>query len=145
MEIVRTVTVDREPGEVFAYLSDFTTTTEWDPGTVRTTLDTGTGGVGTRYRNVSRFMGRQTELTYEVTEHEAPTRLQLRGENRTVVAHDTITLTPSSGGGTQVTYRARFVFKGVARLIAPLTATAFRRLGDRAAVGLRSALDAQRR
>ena len=45
---------------VFAYLSDFTTTTEWDPGTVRTTRESGDGGIGTRYRNVSRFLGRET-------------------------------------------------------------------------------------
>ena len=47
MLIERTVTVDRPPAEVFAYLADFTTTTEWDPGTVRTTRESGDGGVGT--------------------------------------------------------------------------------------------------
>ena len=140
MEIVRNVSVDRPLAEVFAYLSDFTTTTEWDPGTVRTTRESGDGGVGTRYRNVSRFMGRQTELTYVVTEHEPPTRLALRGENKTVVANDTMTLAPTSGGGTQVTYRAVFTFKGAARILAPFTAPAFRRLGDKAADGLRAAL-----
>jgi len=140
MEIMRTVTVDRSLPEVFAYLSDFTTTTEWDPGTVRTTRDSGDGGVGTRYLNVSTFLGRETEITYVVTEHEPPTRLMLRGENRTVVAHDTMTLTPDAGGGTQVTYRATFTFKGWVRLLAPITAPAFRRLGDKAADGLRAAL-----
>ena len=140
MVIVRTVTVARPVAEVFAYLSDFTTTTEWDPGTVRTTRESGDGGVGTRYRNVSRFMGRQTELTYVVTEHEPPTRLALRGENKSVVANDTMTLAATSGGGTQVTYRAVFTFKGAARILAPFTAPAFRRLGDKAADGLRAAL-----
>lgn len=140
MEIVRTVAVDRPPPEVFAYLCDFTTTTEWDPGTVRTTRLDGDGGVGTRYHNVSTFMGRRTELTYAVTEHEPPQRLALRAENRTVVAHDTMTLTPLAADCTEVTYRAVFTFKGWARLIAPFTAPAFRRLGDKAADGLRAAL-----
>lgn len=142
MEIVRTVTVDRPLAEVFAYLSDFTTTTEWDPGTVRTTRKDGDGGfgVGTRYHNVSTFMGRETELTYVATEHEPPVRLALRGENQTVVAHDTMILTPTAGGGTEVTYRAEFTFKGWARFAAPFTALAFRRLGDRAADRLRATL-----
>jgi len=140
MEIVRTVRVDRQMPEVFDYLSDFTTTNEWDPGTVRTSRQSGDGGVGTRYQNVSKFMGRKTDLAYVVTEHEPPTRFALRGENKTVVAHDTMSLTPTTGGGTQITYRATFTFKGLARLVAPLTAPAFRRLGDKAADGLRAAL-----
>jgi uncharacterized protein YndB with AHSA1/START domain len=140
MEIVRTVNVARPVPQVFAYLSDFTTTTEWDPGTVRTTREAGSGGVGTRYRNVSTFMGRQTELTYVVTEHQPPSRLALRGENKTVRADDTMTLEPTADNGTKVTYRAVFTFKGAARLVAPFTAPAFRRLGDKAADGLRTAL-----
>lgn len=140
MEIVRTLTVSRPPEEVFAYLHDFTTTGEWDPGTIRTTLEAGDGGVGTRYHNVSRFLGRRTELTYVVEEVVPPRRFRLRGENRTVTAHDTMTLNPTASGGTELTYRAEFAFKGVARLVAPLAAPAFRRLGNEAEKGLREAL-----
>ena len=140
MQIVRTITVSRGAEEVFAYLSDFTTTEEWDPGTVRTTRESGDGGVGTRYHNVSKFLGRETELTYVVEEAESPRRLRLRGENKTVVAHDTMTLEPTPSGGTELTYRAEFEFKGVAKLVAPLAATAFKKLGDEAEQGLREAL-----
>lgn len=132
MEIVRTITVTRSPEEVFAYLHDFTTTEEWDPGTIRTTRESGGGGVGTRYHNVSRFLGRKTELTYVVEQVDPPRLFRLRGENATVVAHDTMTLTPTSSGGTEVTYRAEFELKGLARLAAPLLAPALRRLGDEA-------------
>ena len=38
------------PDRVFEYLSDFTTTTEWDPGTVAERVS-GDGGVGTTYRS----------------------------------------------------------------------------------------------
>ena len=112
MKIVRTVATDRPRSEVFAYLSDFTTTEEWDPGTLRTTRESGDGGVGTRYRNVSKFLGRETELTYVVEESSPPHRLRLRGENDTLVAHDTMTLSETPGGGTELTYRADFAFKG---------------------------------
>jgi uncharacterized protein YndB with AHSA1/START domain len=139
MEISRTLQVPRSPEEVFAYLQDFTTTEEWDPGTVRTTRLEGDGGVGTRYRNVSRFLGRETELEYVVEEADSPGLLRLRGENKTVISEDTMTLTPTSAG-TELTYRAEFTFKGVARVVAPLLAPAFKRLGDEAEKGLREAL-----
>ena len=147
MEIERTVTVDQPVERVWAYLSDFTSTTDWDPGTVRTERVSGEGGVGTRYHNVSKFLGRETELDYLVVEHEPDRRLALRGENATVVAHDTMTFVPAAarsgttaGEGTTVTYRAEFEFKGLARYVAPLLSPALRKLGDDAERGLREAL-----
>ena len=41
MRIVRTVTADVPLSAVFAFLSDFTTTMQWDPGTVRTDAESG--------------------------------------------------------------------------------------------------------
>lgn len=145
MEIERSVTVAHPVDRVFAYLSDFTTTTEWDPGTVSTERVAGEGDVGTRYHNVSTFLGRQTELDYLVVEKVPNERFALRAENATVVANDTMTFvrttSPSGGGeGTTVTYRADFEFKGLAKLVAPLLAPAFKKLGDDAERGLRDAL-----
>ena len=142
MIVTRTVTVDRPVGAVFDYVSDFTTTTEWDPGTVRTIRVTGDGGTGTTYRNTSRFLGRTTELTYVVREWSPGERISLRGENPTVVALDTMTLRQLEPGRTELTYRAEFTFKGAWRLVAPLLAPAFRRLGDQAQAGLSHALHA---
>jgi len=139
MIVSREVTTATQVGKVFAYLSDFETTTQWDPGTVRTTRVDGDGGVGTVYRNTSTFAGRTTDLTYVVTRVRAPELIQLRGENATVVAVDTMTLAETPDG-TRVTYRAEFTFKGVWRFVAPLLAPAFRRLGDQAEAGLRTAL-----
>ena len=137
--IKRTVTVQRPVADVFAYLSDFTTTNEWDPGTVETRRIGGDGGVGTSYHNTSKFAGRETELVY-VVEEVVPNQLfALRGENRTVVAHDTMTFR-EVGTGTEVTYLAEFTFKGVAKYLAPLLAPAFKKLGDEAEQGLREAL-----
>jgi len=146
MIITRTVKADRPAGAVFDYVSDFTTTTEWDPGTVRTVRLDGDGDVGTTYRNTSRFLGRTTELTYVVLQRVPDQRIRLRGENATVVALDTMTLRQPQPGTTELTYRAEFTFKGLWRLLAPLLkpllAPAFRRLGDQAEAGLRRALNA---
>ncbi len=68
MRLHRSVTVEKPLDTVFGYLSDFTTTTQCDPGTVKTVRTSGDGGLGTEYLNTSAFagatMGRNTEVTY---------------------------------------------------------------------------------
>ena len=139
MILRREVTAKSSPKAVFAYLSDFSTTTEWDPGTVKTVRASGDGGVGTVYRNRSRFAGRESELTYTVIERRDPEMIRLRGENDAVTAIDTITVTPTSSG-SRVVYEAIFRFKGVRKVAVPFLGRAFKKLGDEAEVGLREAL-----
>lgn len=136
MQLDRTVTVPRPVDRVFGFLADFTTTEQWDPGTVSTERLSGDGGVGTRYRNVSRFLGRRTELDYVVADLQAPRLIRLRGRNSTVTATDTMQIAATDDGATRGRYRAEFEFHGPARLIAPLLWPALQRLGDRAAAQL---------
>ena len=140
MKLRRTVVVDKPLNAVFDYLSDFTTTTEWDPGTVTTVRQHGNGGIGTTYLNTSQFLGRVTELTYVVRELVDMQLIALRGENNTLTAVDTMTFRPVPSG-TEVTYSAEFTFKGVSRFVAPLLRPAFERLGNEAETGMRKALN----
>jgi uncharacterized protein YndB with AHSA1/START domain len=139
MKLSKTVVTDKPLGRVFDYLSDFTSTTDWDPGTVTTVRQAGDGGVGTSYLNTSEFLGRRTELRYVVEEFEPNARIRLRGENKTVISVDTMTFR-ATGTGTEVTYTAEFTFKGAVRYVAPLFRPALARLGDQAEAGLRQAL-----
>jgi Polyketide cyclase / dehydrase and lipid transport len=140
MRLQKTVIVDKPLDAMFDYLSDFTTTTEWDPGTVATVNHHGDGGVGTTYLNTSTFLGRTTQLTYIVSEFIPGKRIRLRGENKTVIAVDTMTFR-NVGAGTEVTYTAEFTFKGPSRIAAPLLKPAFERLGKQAEAGMRKALN----
>jgi uncharacterized protein YndB with AHSA1/START domain len=146
MEITRTIESTTPVDKVYAYLSDFTTTNEWDPGTVETKRISGSGGVGTEYHNVSKFMGRKTELVYTTKQLDPSARIVLEGNNKTVRATDTMTLTETAGGGTRVVYNAKFDFKGVvgkvAPALSPLLGPAFKKLGDEAEVEMKRALDA---
>ena len=135
----RTVRVDQPLDRVYDYLRDFENSEEWDAGTVRTTRTDGDGGVGTTYENVSRFMGKETTLTYVVVALERPRTIALRGENKTVVAHDTMQLT-GDDTYTEVHYRAEFEFQGFAKYLEPLLTLALKRLGDDAEDSLRLAL-----
>lgn len=144
MEITRTVETRAPREKVFAYLSDFTSTNEWDPGTVETRRMSGDGGVGTRYLNTSSFLGRKTRLEYVVVDRVENERIVLQGNNKTVKAVDTMTM-DASASGTRLTYNAAFEFKGLTKLLAPLMAPvlvlAFKKLGDEAEAGLQKALD----
>ena len=140
MKLLKTVVAGKPLDAVFGYLSDFTTTTDWDPGTVTTVRRHGNGGVGTTYLNTSTFLGRRTQLTYVVEELVDQQLIQLRGENKTVIAVDTLTFRPVASG-TEVTYAAGFTFKGLSRIVAPLLKPAFERLGNKAEAGLRTALN----
>jgi hypothetical protein len=140
MRLFRTVVAEKPVRAVFDYLSDFRSTTEWDPGTVSTLRRQGDGDVGTTYLNTSRFLHRTTQLTYVVEEFVDQQFIRLRGENRTVISIDSMTF-QAVGSATEVTYAAEFTFKGLARLTTPLLTRALERLGDQAATGMREALN----
>ena len=128
------------PQEAFAYLSDFSTSAEWDPGVVEAErVGAATAGEGTEFRLVAEFLGRKTPLTYRVVEYEPPRAVTFLGENATVVSHDRITL-ETTATGTRVTYDADLRLKGLLRVADPLLRLAFSRVGDRALAGLREVL-----
>lgn len=139
IEMQREVSTAAAPDAVFAYLADFTTTEQWDPGSVRTTRISGDGGVGTRYANTSQFAGRTSDLTYEVIGLTPGRSIQLRGENDSLTAHDIITVTPHQDGSL-VTYRIEFAFQGLLRLAEPLLRVAVNKLMNNGVEGLQREL-----
>ncbi len=140
LHVERTITTPAARPRVFAWLSDFRTTEVWDPGTIRTTLLTGDGEVGTVYANESRFAGRTVRLEYVVTELVPDKLIVLRGEGPSVVTHDRMSLRDLSKGGTELVYSARFDFSGTAGLVSPLLRPLLRRIGDETAARLRETL-----
>lgn len=131
------IDVQQPRDEVFAYLSDFSTTQEWDPGVVEAErLNNQPVQAGTEFRLVAEFLGRKNELTYRIVEYEPPHAVTFLGENASVVSRDRITFEPSADGGTHVTYDAKLDLKGVLKIADPLLGLAFNRVGDRALAGL---------
>ena len=124
------------PDEAFAYLSDFSTSVEWDPSVVEAGRGgTGPVGQGSEFRLVAEFLGRKTPLTYRIVEYEPPTAVTFVAENATVISRDRITL-ETIATGTRVTYDADLRLKRLLRLADPLLALAFNRIGNQALAGL---------
>ncbi|HUO47835.1 MAG TPA: SRPBCC family protein [Acidimicrobiales bacterium] len=132
----------RRAQETFEYLSDFSTTAEWDPGVVEAErVSSGPVGLGSAFRVVASFLGRRVSLDYRVVEFEPNRRVVLRADAPTVCSVDEITVVPTDVGSV-VTYDADLRVRGLFRLADPLLALAFRRIGDRARDGLVRALAA---
>jgi uncharacterized protein YndB with AHSA1/START domain len=139
----RTVVTSWDAESVFDYLLDFEHAEEWDAGTLTCERLEGDGGVGTRYRNVSKFLGRETTLDYEVEKVVPGRQFVITGANKTVESEDTVIVTPTISGGAEVEYRARMTFKGVAAMVSPLLTPFLKRLADDTEARLRDTLEAR--
>ena len=138
--IERTVTVSTPLERVWAFLTDFTTTEQWDPPTVSTSLASGDGGVGSVYRNVSSILGHDTEIEYTVVEVEPMKTFRLEGTASSMAMLDTMTFA-EEGGRTTVTYTAEFKPEGATRLLEPLMPLGLKKLGDDAAESMQRELE----
>jgi carbon monoxide dehydrogenase subunit G len=138
--IERTITVDTPLERVWAFLSDFTTTEQWDPPTVSTTLISGDGGVGSVYKNVSKILGHDTEIEYTVLELAPMSVFRLQGKTSSMTMLDTMQF-EQVGERTTVTYTAEFNPEGAAKLIEPLMPLGLKKLGDDAAESMRRELE----
>jgi carbon monoxide dehydrogenase subunit G len=137
-----TIETDWRPEDAFDYMADVRNFAAWDPGVRRVTVvQCGEAGVHDAY-DVDVRVGRATmTLRYEVVASERPRRVLLRAETSTVRSIDEIRVEPC-GPGSIVTYDARLELRGALGVASPFAGLAFRRIGDRAAAGLRRALAA---
>ncbi len=136
------VDTSRPRDEMFAYLSDFSSTQEWDPGVIEAKrLGDAPIHEGTEFRLLTSFLGRKIPLTYRIVEYDPPNAVTFRGESSTVVSLDRITFEPSKRG-TRITYDADLALKGSFKLAGPLLGVAFKRVGARALAGLHKTLEA---
>ena len=140
VDIERVFTVNKPMAEVYDYLRDFARAEEWDPGTISCSqASTGPVAVGTTWKNVSEFRGKETELTYTLTQ-DATDHLQFVGENKTVTSTDDISFT-AVDGGTRITYHADFEFHGLAKLAVPFVKGELDSLGDKTEAQLSTVLN----
>ena len=128
--VSRTFPVNPSPSAVIDYLKDFSNAVAWGPGTVSCTRK-GEGPivVGTKFHNVSKIAGVETELTYELTKLTGST-LVFEGENDSATSVDTITVVPH-GDGSEITYEAVIEAKGIGKLAEPLMKLVFERVGTK--------------
>ncbi|HYU04762.1 MAG TPA: SRPBCC family protein [Jatrophihabitantaceae bacterium] len=80
MRFVNTITIDRAPSAVFAYLAEFENVPRWNYAIAETRKATdGPVRVGARYLQL-RTIPTRSEETFEVVEFEPDRRLVIRGQ-----------------------------------------------------------------
>jgi hypothetical protein len=141
----RTVWTSTPIERVAAFLSDFTTSAEWDPHTVSCTrLNPGElagVGVGAEYENVQKIAGRTSTLHYRIVEYDPGRRIVFEGGNDTVHTRDEMLFQQDSGGRTSVTYTVDVELSGAAKAAQPLIPVLMKKIADDGADGMQTRLD----
>ena len=138
---VTAVRTPMAPAEAFAYMADLRNFAEWDPGVtnVDQVVGDGPGATASFDVTVKGFPGDIT-LRYETRLYEPDARLLVRADSSTLTSVDEVTVV-ADGDGSIVTYDAELTLRGVLAVFDLGLRLVFGRIGDRAAAGLREALD----
>jgi carbon monoxide dehydrogenase subunit G len=119
MEFTNTVTIEREPAEVFAFLSDFENLPRWNYALDRTQrLDAGPIGVGAQYLQ-TRTVPKAAVEKFVVIEHDPDRLVAIRGTLGPFEATSRYLLEPV-GAATRLTNTMQLERPGALQLVASL-------------------------
>lgn len=136
-----TIEVDRPVPEVFSYISDFTTTQEWDATAFAARkLTPGAIEEGTEFEVQCALPVGSITLIYEVEELVPQKYLRLRGRCKFFEVIDSIAFTATKNG-TQVDYQAKFEFNPLVQPMAALSQSGMEKMGRDALAGMKRALE----
>ena len=142
--MARYVTKVRSPWpaeKAFDYMADLRNFANWDPGVRKVVQREGEGGgPGTAFDVTVRSKPKDLVLTYRTVEHVPPRTLLAVAKSGVYMSEDRITV-EADGAGSVVTYDAKLTFNGVLGIFDLPLRLVFGRIGDRAAAGLRAALE----
>jgi carbon monoxide dehydrogenase subunit G len=116
------VQISRPPGEVFAFVADARNRPFWDESVDTEELTSPEPiGVGSTVRTGLRSMGRDYVLTWEIVEHEPPSRQTIESTSGPFATTLAYRLSPQDGG-TLVEFSVTGRPTGMLRLLQPLIA-----------------------
>ena len=120
VEASNSVTINRSPQEVFAFISDGTTNPLWRAGVLEIEHRSGTG-VGSIYRQRVRGPGgRPIAADYEITRYEPPRLLAFRTIAGPARPEGEFSIDTAPGGASQVTFRLWWKPIGMKRFMTPM-------------------------
>jgi Polyketide cyclase / dehydrase and lipid transport len=137
---VTTIGSTLSPTDAFAYLADFSNAREWDPSVVEASRPAGELGKGSTFDLIVKFGGSKIRMRYELVSYDEPRSFVVEARQPSFTSRDTVTVAPAASGST-VEYDALLAFQGVGRIVDPVMQLLFNRTGNKAAAGLRAALN----
>lgn len=142
LPLVREISLRRPVEDCFAYLSDFATTEQWDPGVRRAEkLSPGAPAEGSRYALQLDVLGRAVPAQYELRELRRNQRLVLAGEGPGFRVLDRLEFIAASPERTRLRYQAVMELDWAPPLARTALAPWGERLADAAMRGLVAALE----
>ncbi|MFT7598916.1 MAG: hypothetical protein ACI8TP_001841 [Acidimicrobiales bacterium] len=133
--MARYTTVVRSPmsqQEAFDYVADLRNFEDWDPGVKSSTQVVGeSAGLGAEYDVELSTM----TLRYKISEFREPERTKVEAHSPLLSSYDTIEVAETPDG-SDIRYDAVIKLSGPLKLIDPLFALVFNRIGDKAAEGM---------
>ncbi len=141
MRIENSITIDRDPQEVWGYLADLENLPEWNYAIVSTRqVSPGPVGVGTVYEQERSIPERTTE-TLQITRFEPTHRLTVQGTLGPFHADVSYSI-DEVGGASLLTNVADLEASGPLRMVAPLAARKIQRAIDANLLALKERLEA---
>ncbi len=136
------VVIERPVEEVFAFVTDPENEPLWQSTSLETERTSGGPvGVGSTFRNTSKFLGHRVESAYEVTEMETPRKQCVKIVSGPIPGSGCYLFEPAEDG-TRFTQKFDAEVGGFFRLAEPLVARAIRRQFDADMATLKDVLEA---
>jgi uncharacterized protein YndB with AHSA1/START domain len=121
-----TVHLNQPVEQVFAFLMDTSKLTTWQSNLIKSEpITKGPLRPGSRFREVRRINGKESEIQGEITTLEPNKRLETRTTTKPQ-AMVSYSLDPEQGG-TRLQYRFVLITTGMMRLLEPLIASSIRK------------------
>jgi uncharacterized membrane protein len=126
-QIAHTVTIDRSPQDVWAYIADFPRGPEWIPGQIeKRAITPEPYGAGTRIKAVQKVPGRTVEGTFEIADWQPAARLVERSIDGPLQVQVNYHLAPTPTG-TALTITYDIAGSGLYKVVELLTARSIRK------------------
>ena len=135
------ISVQRSVADCYAYLADFSTIEQWDPGVYRAEkLSAGNPRLGSEFALQLSFLGRRTPMAYRISALQPDALIELQGEGDGYSAHDRIQLTCLGAEQTRIDYHAQISIASVPPGAGLLLPALMRRIAKKAVDGMAAAL-----
>ena len=124
------VVIKRPAAAIFAFLTDIEKGTQWQASVIEASKTSeGPMGVGATGREVRRFMGRQMESTFEVTEFEPDRKMSFKSTSGPIAMRGRYILEPAVGG-TRLSIVVDGELDGLLKLAEPMVVQSVKRQLD---------------
>lgn len=121
------IVVNRPVEEVFTFLTTLENLPKWQSALSSHVITQGPVGVGTRFEESFKMMGRTVDVVCEITAYERPRKLGWKSTSSKMIGFESLFHFDPANSGTRVRFEGGSTLKGLWRLLEPLAGEEFRR------------------